>query len=72
MSVAEVSHLLADAIGITVRGVTRPNDFSCRTVSPRTASSTPPARSSSRTRAFMAASAPANGVDAAPAPAPER
>ena len=63
ISVAEVSHLLADAMGITVRAVTLPNDFSWSTVSPCAARSTPPSRLSSRTRARIAASAPANGRD---------
>ena len=48
MSVAAVSHLLADAIGITERGVERRRSrLRWITASPRTTSSTPPARSSS-------------------------
>ncbi len=66
ISVAEVSHLLADAIGMTVPAVVSPTARRWRVSPSRATSRTPPARASSRTRSRMATSA-ASYVPAAPA-----
>jgi hypothetical protein len=61
MSVADVSHLLAEAIGITVVGVTSPNDASWSTAPSRTTTRAPPSSPSACTRARIDASSAANG-----------
>jgi hypothetical protein len=56
MSVADVNHLLAEAIGITVCAVVRPTVNRCNSRPSRTARSTPPESPSPRTRVRIAVS----------------
>ena len=65
MSVADESHLLAEAMGITEVASSAPKSAAWITLPPRTTSSTPPARSSFRTRSRIDRSSAPNGSSVA-------
>ena len=62
ISVADVNHLLADAIGMTESASSAPKSASWITSLPRTTSSTPPARSSCSTRSRDRPVEPGEGI----------